>query len=70
MHDNGLLKMYRTKAKKSQAEIAKLLDTTQQYYGQWEMGKRPMPTEKLKLLCKIYNITSDELLGIESEDRR
>ena len=65
MHDNGLLKLYRTRANKSQAEIAYLLETTQQYYGQWEMGKRPMPVEKLKTLCKIYNISADELLGIK-----
>lgn len=52
IHDNGLLKKHRTKARKSQDEIAKILDTTQQYYGQWELGKRPMPTEKKKYCAK------------------
>ncbi len=67
MHDNGLLKLYRTKANKNQQEIAELLNTTQQYYGQWELGKRPMPTEKIKTLCKIYKISADKLLGLEDE---
>ena len=67
IHDNGLLKKYRTKTNKSQGEIAKILDTTQQYYGQWELGKRPMPAEKIKILCKIYKISADELLGLKNE---
>lgn len=34
--------------KPSQKEFAKLLGTTQQYYSEYENGKRPLPIEHLK----------------------
>lgn len=47
----------------TQSDIAKLLGTTQQYYGQYEIGKRPLTIEHLIKLCKFYNVSADYLLG-------
>ena len=46
-----------------QEDIAKILGTTQQYYGQYEIGKRPLTIEHLITLCKYYNVSSDYVLG-------
>ncbi len=46
-----------------QSDIAKLLGTTQQYYGQYEIGKRPLTIEHLIKLCKFYNVSADYVLG-------
>lgn len=37
--------------KPSQKEFATLLETTQQYYSEYENSKRPLPIEHLKNLC-------------------
>ena len=48
----------------SQNEVAKALGTTQQYYGQYELGKRPLPSEVLRKLCILYNVSADYILGL------
>lgn len=50
--------------KTSQKDIAKLLNTTQQYYSEYEKGKRPLPIEHLKTLCTFYNVSADYVLGL------
>ncbi|MBO5232486.1 MAG: helix-turn-helix transcriptional regulator [Clostridia bacterium] len=47
-----------------QKEIAELLQTTQQYYSQYENGKRKLPIEHLITLCKFYNVSADYILGL------
>ncbi len=47
----------------SQKELAEILQTTQQYYGQYELGKRIPPITVLVKLCKYYNVSADYLLG-------
>lgn len=46
-----------------QSDVAKLLGTTQQYYGQYEIGNRPLTIEHLIKLCKFYNVSADYILG-------
>ena len=41
------LRGLREDADKTQAEIAAILGTTQQYYGKYESGKRPLPIDRL-----------------------
>ncbi len=53
--------------KPSQKEIAKLLGTTQQYYSEYENGKRPLPIEHLKTLCVFYNVSADYILGLSEK---
>lgn len=50
--------------KPSQKDIAAILGTTQQYYSEYENGKRPLPIEHLITLCKFYNVSSDYILGL------
>jgi transcriptional regulator with XRE-family HTH domain len=52
-----------------QKEIAEILKTTQQYYGQYEIGKRPLHIEHLITLCKYYNISADYILGFTDEPK-
>lgn len=49
----------------SQAEIAEILKTSQQYYGKYENGKRPLPIMHLITLCQYYNVSADWLLGLK-----
>lgn len=46
-----------------QSDIAKVLNTTQSYYAQYENGHRPLPIEHLITLCKFYNVSPEYILG-------
>ena len=48
----------------SQAQIAKVLKTTQQQYSKMETGKSDICGEKLILLSKYYNVSVDYILGL------
>lgn len=50
----------------SQAEIAKVIKTTQQQYSKIEMGKSDISGEKLILLSKFYNVSVDYILGLSN----
>lgn len=47
-----------------QKDIANLLDISQQYYSQYELGKYTMPIELLIKLAKYYNVSLDYLVGL------
>ena len=49
---------------KTQAEIAAILHTTQQYYASYETGKRPLPLDRLYILCEYYKVSADYILGL------
>ena len=53
----------------SQAEIAKVIKTTQQQYSKIETGRADISGEKLKLLAEYYNISADYILGLTKEPR-
>ena len=54
----------------SQADIAKVLKTTQQQYSKIETGKADISGEKLRLLAEFYNISADYILGLIKEPRK
>ena len=58
------LKGLREDHDKSQREIAELLGTEQSYYAKYENGKRPLPIDRLKILCEYYNVSADYILGL------
>lgn len=64
------IKDLREDADKSQAEIAKILGTTQSYYAQYESGKRAIPFERIIVLAKYYNISLDYLAGLTDIPRK
>ena len=49
---------------KSQEDIAKILNTTQQQYSRWESGTYQMPIENYKILAQYYNVSIDYLCGL------
>lgn len=51
---------------KTQADIAKLLNTTTQYYQKYEKGKHPLPIEHLIKICNHFEVSADELLGLKN----
>lgn len=61
------LKELRLERGYSQEDIAKVLQTTQQYYGKYEKGVRPLPIIHLVTLCQFYKVSSDWLLGLNEE---
>jgi transcriptional regulator with XRE-family HTH domain len=59
------LKELRIRNGYTQEDIAKVLQTTQQYYGKYENGLRPLPIIHLVALCKFYHVSSDWLLELD-----
>lgn len=62
------LKELRKEKKLTQAKVAKSLGTTQQSYARWENGKVTPTSEKLAQIAKFYGVTTDYLLGEQSEE--
>jgi transcriptional regulator with XRE-family HTH domain len=48
----------------SQAEVAKVIKTTQQQYSKIETGRSDISGEKLILLSKFYKVSVDYILGL------
>lgn len=53
-----------------QREIAEILGTTQQYYSDYENGKREIPIRIYIALSNFYNVTIDYLAGQEEYRER
>ncbi len=51
----------------SQAEIAKVIKTTQQQYSKIELGKADISGEKLILLANFYRVSTDYILGVTDD---
>jgi len=52
---------------KTQAEIAKILGTSQTMYARYERGANEMPVRHLITLCKYYNVSADIVLGLKNK---
>lgn len=48
----------------TQKEIAKILNISQQYYSEYEKGKRELPIRHLMTLCQFYKVSADYILGL------
>lgn len=48
----------------TQKQIAAVLETTQQYYSDYENGKREIPIRVYIALSKFYNVSIDFLAGM------
>lgn len=51
----------------TQADIARVIKTTQQQYSKIETGKADISGQKLILLAKFYNVSTDYILGISNK---
>ncbi|MBQ6932091.1 MAG: helix-turn-helix transcriptional regulator [Clostridia bacterium] len=64
------LKDLRVDKELTQADIAKLLNTTRQQISKWETGVQMMGVDKYITLAKFYNISLDYLLGVIDTPRK
>ncbi len=69
MNYNESLKKIREKKGKTQNEIANELNTTQQQYWKYEKGIQELPVRHLITLSKIYQVTTDEILGLNKKTK-
>jgi transcriptional regulator with XRE-family HTH domain len=58
------IKWLRENAGLKQRDLAELLQTSQQYYSEYENGKRKFPLEHLVTLCRHFGVSADYLLGL------
>ena len=49
----------------SQMEVANEIETTQPQYNKYETGKQDPTARVIIALCKVYNVTADQLLGLD-----
>ena len=49
---------------KTQKEISRELNCSQQVYSNYELGQRDIPTDILIKLSKYYDVSVDYILGI------
>ena len=54
----------------TQAEVAKVINTTYQYYSTYESGKRELPFSRAIELAKFYNVSLDYIAGIIETPQR
>ena len=62
---------YRTRIKNlredhdyTQAYVGKILNKSQQGYNHIEAGRAELKIEDLAILCKLYNISADYIIGL------
>ena len=52
---------------KTQKELAALLNTTQQHYSRIENGTTEITADRIIILAKFYNVTTDYILGLKDK---
>lgn len=57
------LKSLRKKAKKTQADMAELMEIQRSTYGEYERGVITPPLDKIKLLADYFGVSIDYLIG-------
>ena len=64
MEYNQRIRALREDADLNQKAIANMLQTSQSYYSEYELGKRELPLKHLRTLCLYYQVSPDYLLGL------
>lgn len=49
-----------------QKEVAAYLNIDQRVYSRYETAQNAMPIEKAILLCELYHVSADYLLGMDT----
>lgn len=62
------LKELREERQLKQSAIADVLSIKQNTYSQYENGQRQLPIEILIALAKIYEVSTDYILGLTDND--
>lgn len=50
-----------------QKDIAEIINTTANYYGDYEKGKRDIPTSRMIQLAKYYKVSMDYITGLTND---
>ena len=61
---NEKLRDIRKGKKYTQEYIAEYLNTSQAMIWRYETGVTPIPSDKLKKLCQLYDVSADYMLGL------
>ncbi len=61
------LKLLRIEKGLTQKQVAEIIGLTVKGYNFYELNLREPPIDTLKKLCKLFNVSSDYLLGLEDE---
>ena len=64
------LQQIRKAAGLSQEQLADMIDMSRQSVSKWETDQATPDIEKLSLLCEIFSVSADELLGNTTSARR
>ena len=51
----------------TQKQVANKLKCSQQVYSNYELGQRDIPTDILIALSKLYNVSTDYILGLSNK---
>ena len=70
MNYSKILKDLREDRDLTQAQVAKVLNTTYQYYSTYESGKRELPFSRAIILAQFYNVSLDYIAGITSVPKK
>lgn len=65
MEIGKIIRELRLESKITQTDLAKLLNTTQDTISLWELGKSYPDIFNVAKLAKIFNVSTDYLLGLE-----
>lgn len=52
-----------------QKEVAAYLSIDQRVYSRYETGKNALPVDKVILLCRLYQVSADYLLGLNMKKK-
>lgn len=50
-----------------QKDVAEIINTTANYYGDYEKGKRDIPTSRMIQLAKYYKVSMDYITGLTND---
>lgn len=70
MNELPRLKELRKREKLSQAAFANKIGMLQQQYSRYETGEREPQLKHLKKICRVFDVTSDWLLGLDMEEEQ
>ena len=57
------LKEARKASNLTQRQVATMLDVVESCYANWEQGRTEPNIESLRKLCKIFNVSLDDLIN-------
>lgn len=65
-----ILKELRQGCQLKQVDVAKILNVQSYVISDWEQERSEPSLDEFRKLCIIYDVPSDEVLGIDTADKR